>query len=95
MKQVTSVPATLSMPSTLLSIFMGWTVRSKSPRAPYLEKAMSKQETIEDARLRDAASMMLEALLACDEAMAYMSEYDIPITLPGQVKAAIKKATGE
>ena len=56
---------------------------------------MSKQETIKDARLRDSSSTMLEALLACDEAMEYMSEYDIPITLPEQVKAAIKKATGE
>jgi hypothetical protein len=27
--------------------------------------------------------------------MEYMSEYDIPIMLPAQVKAAIKKATGE
>lgn len=35
---------------------------------------------------------LLEALKACDEAMSYMSEYDIPITLPAQVKAAIAKA---
>jgi len=37
---------------------------------------------------------LLEALKACDEAMSYMSEYDIPLTLPGQVKAAIDKAIG-
>ena len=37
---------------------------------------------------------LLEALKACDEAMSYMSEYDIPITLPAQVKAAIAKAIG-
>jgi hypothetical protein len=30
-----------------------------------------------------------------NQAMEYMSEYDIPITLPAQVKAAFKKATGE
>lgn len=37
---------------------------------------------------------LLEALKACDEAMSYMSEYDIPLTLPGHVKAAIAKAIG-
>jgi len=36
---------------------------------------------------------LVEALIACDEAMEYMSEYDIPITLPQQVKDAIAKAT--
>ena len=48
----------------------------------------------EDARLISAAPDLLEALKACDEAMSYMSEYDIPITLPAQVKAAITKAIG-
>lgn len=48
-----------------------------------------------DMRLIAAAPRMLEALKACHEAMAYMSEYDIPITLPAQVKAAIEEATGE
>ena len=47
-----------------------------------------------NARLIAAAPDLLEALKACDEAMAYMSEYDIPITLPAQVKAAIAKAIG-
>jgi hypothetical protein len=46
-----------------------------------------------NAKLIAAAPDLLEALLACDEAMEYMSEYDIPITLPEQVKAAIRKAT--
>ena len=48
-----------------------------------------------NARLIAAAPDLLAALQACDEAMIYMSEYDIPIMLPAQVKAAIKKATGE
>lgn len=48
-----------------------------------------------DARLIAAAPELLDALKACDEAMSYMSEYDIPLTLPDQVKAAIAKATGE
>jgi hypothetical protein len=48
-----------------------------------------------NARLIAAAPCLLAALQACDEAMKYMSEYDIPITLPAQVKAALKKATGE
>jgi hypothetical protein len=47
-----------------------------------------------NARLIAAAPDMLDALIACHEAMEYMSEYDIPITLPDQVKAAILKATG-
>ena len=47
-----------------------------------------------NARLIAAAPDLLEALKACDEAMSYMSEYDIPITLPAQVKAAIAKAIG-
>ena len=47
-----------------------------------------------NARLIAAAPDLLEALKACDEAMSYMSEYDIPLTLPGQVKDAIAKAIG-
>ena len=47
-----------------------------------------------NARLIAAAPDLLEALKACDEAMSYMSEYDIPITLPDMVKAAITKAIG-
>ncbi|OVE45543.1 hypothetical protein, partial [Chromobacterium violaceum] len=35
---------------------------------------------------------LLAALKECDEAMAYMSEYDIPATLPGRVKEAIAAA---
>lgn len=48
-----------------------------------------------DARLIAAAPDILSALKACHEAMDYMSEYDIPITLPEQVKAAIRKAVGD
>lgn len=47
-----------------------------------------------NARLIAAAPDLLEALKACDEAMSYMSEYDIPITLQDMVKAAIAKAIG-
>lgn len=47
-----------------------------------------------NARLIAAAPDLLEALKACDKAMSYMSEYDIPITLPDMVKAAITKAIG-
>ena len=50
-------------------------------------------EKFSDAKLIAAAHDLLEALIACDEAMEYMSEYDIPITLPQQVKDAIAKAT--
>lgn len=35
---------------------------------------------------------LLAALKACDEAMSYMSEYDIPITLPDMVRSAIAAA---
>ena len=38
---------------------------------------------------------LLEALEMCDEAMSYMSEYDIPLCLPYRVKEAIAKAKGE
>jgi hypothetical protein len=46
------------------------------------------------ATLKAQRAELLEALQACDEAMSYMSEYDIPLMLPAQVKAAIAKATG-
>lgn len=32
---------------------------------------------------------MKEALTECDEAMGYMSEYDIPLCMPDKVKAAL------
>lgn len=38
---------------------------------------------------------MLAVLEECDEAMAYMSEYDIPLCLPDRVKAVIAKAKGK
>jgi hypothetical protein len=40
---------------------------------------------------RKRAGDLVAALKACDEAMDYMSEYDIPLTLPKQVKDAIAK----
>lgn len=51
--------------------------------------------TLANAQLIAAAPELLEALEACNEAMSYMSEYDIPINLPEKVKAAISKARGQ
>ena len=44
--------------------------------------------------LLDQQAELLNALKACDEAMSYMSEYDIPLTLPDVVKSAIAKVVG-
>lgn len=44
---------------------------------------------------RDRAKVLLDALKSCDEAMEYMSEYDIPLGLPQKVKAAIAKYEGK
>jgi hypothetical protein len=46
-------------------------------------------------KLIAAAPDLLEVLEACHEAMAYMSEYDIPINLPDRVAETIAKAKGE
>ncbi len=43
-------------------------------------------------RLESINAILLSALKECDEAMVYMSEYDIPLTLPETVKIAIAKA---
>ena len=48
-----------------------------------------------DALERGVVAEMLQALKDCEEAMDYMSEYEIPIALPGRVKAAIDKAEKE
>jgi len=52
------------------------------------------EEAMANASLISAAPEMYAALSACHESMAYMSEYDIPLTLPEQVKAALDKASG-
>ena len=57
------------------------------------DNCVTMNECIENAKLIAAAPDLLDALIACDESMEYMSEYDIPITLPQQVKDAIAKAT--
>lgn len=44
--------------------------------------------------LLDQQAELLNALKACNEAMSYMSEYDIPLTLPDVVKSAIAKVVG-
>lgn len=51
------------------------------------------EECDANAKLIAAAPDLLDALIACNDAMEYMSEYDIPIYLPQQVKDAISKAT--
>lgn len=43
-------------------------------------------------RVCEINAEMLVVLEECDEAMAYMSEYDIPLCLPDRVKAVIAKA---
>ena len=45
-------------------------------------------------RVNQINAEMLAVLEECDEAMAYMSEYDIPLCLPDRVKAVIAKAKG-
>lgn len=72
--------------------------------AIYCQAAMSNHSDIDTleqeikqvrARLERVESEhadMLSALTECDEAMEYMSEYDIPLCLPERVKSAIAKA---
>ena len=74
----------------------GWLVveSSNGDMLIKIEKGSAAKKHMADAILIAAAPDLLEALKACDEAMSYMSEYDIPITLPAQVKAAISKAIG-
>lgn len=51
-----------------------------------------KQVRARLARVESEHADMLAALTECDEAMEYMSEYDIPLCLPERVKSAIAKA---
>ena len=50
-----------------------------------------KQVRARLARVESEHADMLAALTECDEAMEYMSEYDIPLCLPERVKSAIAK----
>ena len=50
-----------------------------------------KQVRARLTRVESEHADMLAALTECDEAMEYMSEYDIPLCLPDQVKSAINK----
>ena len=42
------------------------------------------------AGVRDNPEAFYDALLQCHHAMRYMSEYDIPITLPDQVRETLE-----
>jgi len=59
-----------------------------------IEGDLNRADKMKNANLIAATHDLLDALIACNDAMEYMSEYDIPITLPQQVKDAIAKATG-
>lgn len=59
----------------------------------YESRKVRPRETAEaNAFLIAAAPDLYEALLECHEAMSYMSEYDIPLTLPDKVKQALEEA---
>ena len=73
---------------------MGCNAHIKLVDAPSVGGLIPDEQLKANARLIAAAPDLLEALKACDEAMSYMSEYDIPITLRDMVKAAIAKAIG-
>ena len=51
-----------------------------------------KQVRARLARVESEHADMLAALTECNDAMEYMSEYDIPLCLPERVKSAIAKA---
>lgn len=51
-----------------------------------------KQVRARLARVESEHADMLAALTECNDAMEYMSEYDIPLCLPDRVKSAIAKA---
>ena len=59
-----------------------------------LVQMAARSASAELRRLHAINAELVEALKACDEAMSYMSEYDIPLTLPPQVKDALAKAEG-
>ncbi len=59
-----------------------------------LVQMAARSASAELRRLHAINAELVEALKACDEAMSYMSEYDIPLTLPSKVKEALAKAEG-
>ena len=75
-----------------------WSVRwiqKSNHHAQFRVEHFSINETEPNLKLIAAAPDLLEALIACDEAMEYISECDIPLCLPQKVKNANAKATGE
>lgn len=72
-----------------------WVAHLEAVDDMVLRSGTLKAAAAQIRRLQKQCDVLLSALRACDEAMSYMSEYDIPLTLPDQVKAAIAEATGE
>lgn len=68
------------------------TARAERAEARLREFCRENPSRWKRLELMDLRDQLREALEACDAAMEYMSEYDIPITLPAQVKAAIEAA---
>lgn len=67
----------------------GYYIRHLS--AMTLEKLYGKSAIAAELAHRDMLiNEMRDALISCDEAMDYMSEYDIPLMLPEQVKQALE-----
>lgn len=60
----------------------------------FIDFQLNNPEKTELLNLIKAAPAMLAALKECHEAMAYMSDYTIPLGMPERVKSAIDLAMG-
>jgi len=63
----------------------GWSFKDNAHYKRSLEKEIEQLKAIN--------AELVEVLKKVDEAMSYMSVYDIPICLPDEVKAALAKAS--
>lgn len=70
-------------------------VQITSNGRPVIGYPAEEPEELANFQLIAAAPELYEALKQCHDAMEYMSEYDIPLTLPDTVKAALAKAEGK